>query len=79
MRPIEAAINAVAKPIPGAAPTPGSDLPYATHTGELELVPGLILQVARLSDGRAVILAESMERFLAWLSGELTEKETVNV
>ncbi|MCU4119335.1 hypothetical protein [Variovorax sp. N23] len=42
-------------------------LPHATHQGVLQLVPGLDLKVYRLSDGKAVIDAAGMARFLQWL------------
>ena len=64
--PIEAAINAVVRPITDAAP--GDDgMPYATHSGVLELVPGLRMNVYRLSTGQAVVDQEGMAAFLQWL------------
>ena len=40
-----------------------SDLPFATHTGELR-IGNTVLRVARLSDGRCVIDADDMETLL---------------
>lgn len=58
------AINAVVKPIAEAGPSEDG-APYATHSGELEILPGLVLRVYRLNDGRAIVDTESMARFLS--------------
>lgn len=63
---IETLINGVVQPIAGAAPN-ADGVPYATHSGVLELVPGLKLNVYRLSTGQAIVDAESMQRFLAYM------------
>jgi hypothetical protein len=54
-----------------AAPPDGppDGIPYATHIGVLRLA-GVDLDVARLSDGQAVITQESMLRFLGLLGLE---------
>lgn len=64
--PIQDALNSVRMtPIEGARASVDG-LPYATHSGVLELGP-LDLQVFRLSDGRAVISEEGMAAFLKFL------------
>ena len=61
--PVERLLDGVAwTAVPGPAPAPGDNpdgLPYATHTGTLE-IGGLRLEVAQLSDGRRVFLADSL-------------------
>jgi hypothetical protein len=52
-----------------APETPVDGLPRVTHEGVLEIA-GLRLNVVMLDDGRRVIPAEDMERFLDWLAGE---------
>lgn len=63
---LEAAINCVVQPIPGAQPSPDG-VPYPTHAGELELVPGLRLRCFRLNTGQAVVDEDSMKRFLDFM------------
>lgn len=64
--PIESAINAVVQPV--ANPRPSKDgLPHVTHSGVLELLPGLKLNVFRLSNGQAIVDEESMERFAHYM------------
>lgn len=41
---------------------PDADIPYATHTGKLNLL-GMELDVARLSTGQTVITEDSLGRF----------------
>lgn len=55
------------RPIEGAC-TSSDGVPYATHSGVLELGP-LDLQVFRLSDGRIVISEEAMAAFLKFIEG----------
>lgn len=63
---IEAAIKAVVQPVPDAVPDE-SGLPYVTHSGVLELAPGLRVKVYVLSDGRPIIDEEGFAAFLRWL------------
>jgi len=60
--PLDAAIDAAVKPMPGA---------FVVRAGEVELVDGLPLKVFVLSDGSRLVDAESVGRFLDWLTGEL--------
>lgn len=64
--PIETMIEAALRPIEGAVPS-ADGMPYATHSGSFELSPGLTMNCFRLSDGKAVIDAESMVNFFEWL------------
>lgn len=64
--PIEQAINAVLVPIDN--PHQSSDgMPYATHKGVLELVPGLRINCYRLNTGQAVIDQQGLNDFLEFL------------
>ncbi len=48
---------------------------WATHTGSLEIVPGLKLDCARLSNGMAIITEESRERFMKWMRENRSEED----
>lgn len=64
--PIEQAIAAVLQPI--SNPQQSADgMPYATHKGVLELVPGLRMNCYRLNTGQSVIDEEGMRAFLEFL------------
>lgn len=66
MAPIEQAIAAVLRPV--AEPQPSADgLPHVTHSGVLELVPGLRMDVYRLSNGQAVVSEQGMKAFLEFM------------
>jgi hypothetical protein len=67
--PIDQAIDAVLEPIEGVKP-PESGMPYATHKGVLELVPGLRMNCYRLNTGQSVIDEEGMRAFLEFLGIE---------
>lgn len=64
--PIEQAINAALVPID--SPHQSSDgMPYATHKGVLELVPGLRINCFRLNTGQTVIDQQGLNAFLEFL------------
>lgn len=67
--PIDQAIDAVLEPIEGVKPSE-SGMPYATHKGVLELVPGLRMNCYRLNTGQSVIDEEGMRAFLEFLGIE---------
>lgn len=67
--PIDQAIDAVLKPIEGVQPS-DNGMPYATHRGVLELVPGLRINCYRLNTGPAVIDEEGLSAFLEFLGIE---------
>ena len=67
--PIEQAINAVLVPI-DCPHQSGNGMPYATHKGVLELVPGLRINCYRLNTGQAVIDEEGLGAFLEFLGIE---------
>lgn len=70
MSPIDRAIGAVLKPVEGAHENEDEyGMPYITHQGVLELIPGLRFKVYQLSTGERVLDKESMAAFLACLSG----------
>jgi hypothetical protein len=53
-----------------------ADLPKSIACSEIEIVPGLRLQVHVLDTGQRVIEQESMHAFLRWLdeNGELSDE-----
>jgi hypothetical protein len=63
---IEQAIAAVLEPIKDPQAN-DQGVPYATHSGVLELAPGLRLDVYRLSTGEAVVGETGMLAFLEFL------------
>lgn len=64
--PIQQALDAVdMTPIDGAC-APPDGMPFATHSGVLNLAD-LKVPVYRLNDGRAVVSEEGMAAFLTWL------------
>lgn len=77
----EQQINAVLQPLADPKPS-GSGLPHVTHAGVLELVPGLRMNVYRLSNGEAVIDEASFSQFLDFLGFDQPTrkaKEATNV
>lgn len=58
-------------PIKDAPVVVNGDIPYATHTGVLEIGPCRI-DCARLSNGQAVITEDGLRQFLKWMG--LTEE-----
>ena len=69
--PIDQAIDAVLEPIEGVKP-PESGMPYATHKGVLELVPGMRMNCYRLNTGQAVIDEDGLRAFLDFLGIDAT-------
>jgi hypothetical protein len=67
--PVEMMLDGVVWKPTGAAGANERGLPYATYTGILR-IGEWEFKVARLSDGRAVIDAESLERFFGDLEAD---------
>ena len=66
MTPIESMISDVLVPIDD--PTISDDMPYATHSGVLNIM-GVELKVYRLNTGQAIIDSEDMMRlFDGWMA-----------
>lgn len=79
--PFEQAIEAVLQPVANPKPS-ARGLPHVTHSGVLELVPGLPMNVYRLSNGDAVIDEASFSDFLQFLGVDQPTrkaKEATNV
>ena len=69
--PIDQAIAAVLQPI--SNPQQSADgMPYATHKGVLELVPGMRMNCYRLNTGQAVIDEDGLRAFLDFLGIDAT-------